>query len=463
MDTIWVPDLTNFEGPKYRALETAIVDAIRVGDLKSGEKLPPVREMGWQLGITPGTVARAYKNLVDTGSLVAGVGRGTFVPESNVPEVDTILMYDMVQYDGAKLLSPRMPDKGQAKLLREGFTHFAENATTEMLLHYPDRELQMPAITAFAQAARNWPIGAFDHDDIVMTHGGQHAVLLILQTILKGANPVIAVDELSYAGFRKAAELCRAKVVGIPSDNEGPDPEALENAYRNHGIQIYCTSADVINPTAKITSVRRRGEIAAIAERYGFHILDDDCYRNGPHMGPSYRQLLPELAWYSTSPSKSTTAGLRIGMVVCPKIWSHAAARAAVFSSFGVSHAISHAYWYLQSHPTLPKILEESRAHLADYQREAVNRLGKFEINWVPNVPFIWLTLPNGWRSGEFCRAAEDKGIGIKSAEEFAQRDAVTPHAVRIAMNGQMSKQAFRKAMDQLAYLLEHPPEQLTV
>ena len=79
MNTIWLPDLTDVTIPKYQAVTAAIRTAVVSGDLKAGEKLPPVREIAYQLGITPGTVARAYTRLVDDGVLAAQVGRGTFV------------------------------------------------------------------------------------------------------------------------------------------------------------------------------------------------------------------------------------------------------------------------------------------------------------------------------------------------------------------------------------------------
>ena len=66
-------------GPKYRALSAALRQGIDEGKLPKGTRLPPVRELAWRLGMTPGTVARAYTALTDEAVLVAEVGRGTFV------------------------------------------------------------------------------------------------------------------------------------------------------------------------------------------------------------------------------------------------------------------------------------------------------------------------------------------------------------------------------------------------
>ncbi len=80
MGTIWQPDQIDGPGPKYKAVVTMIRNGISNGALSAGEKLPPVRELAWKLGVTPGTVARAYTMLTESGTLQAEVGRGTATP-----------------------------------------------------------------------------------------------------------------------------------------------------------------------------------------------------------------------------------------------------------------------------------------------------------------------------------------------------------------------------------------------
>lgn len=60
-------------------LVTQIAGAIRVGTLDPGDRLPTVRQLAADLGLAPGTVAKAYGELEAAG-LVAGHGRrGTVV------------------------------------------------------------------------------------------------------------------------------------------------------------------------------------------------------------------------------------------------------------------------------------------------------------------------------------------------------------------------------------------------
>ena len=469
-DTKWQPDLSNAGRAKYKALAQAIREAIVSRQLMEGEQLPPVRDLAYRVGVTPGTVARAYAVLTDEGRLTAGVGRGTFVAERKQSARsiwDAPVLLDPVRdlSEQVHLLSPKMPDVGQCAVIREGMQHLSDNMSVDNLLRYPSRETDGPARAALMRAMGQAPVGPFGIDDVITAHGGQHAIVMILQTILHGPSPVIAVDELSYGGFRSAAMMSRAQVVGVPWDAEGPDPTALEALIKSRGVQVFCTSAEVNNPTVRTTTHDRRVAIAALAQRYGMHIIDDDCYRliGTPHRGPSYRALLPDLGWYVTSPSKALTAALRIGFAIAPQDWTTNLARTSTFHSFGVARFVTDIYAYVMAHEALPDIAARVRARIAEDVRGAVNTLGGHRLTWSEDVPFLFIELPQGWRSGDFRRAAEQAGVLIKSAEDFALRDGRAHQAVRIAINGQDSHTRFISAMQSLREMLDRPPEQISV
>src|SRR5690348_7461964 len=57
----------------------AMADAINLGELADGEQLPPHRELADQLGVSVGTVSRAYALARERGLISGTVGKGTFV------------------------------------------------------------------------------------------------------------------------------------------------------------------------------------------------------------------------------------------------------------------------------------------------------------------------------------------------------------------------------------------------
>src|SRR5690349_17343299 len=77
--TTWLPDLSRFEGPRYAAIADALAADVRGGRLTPGTRLPTHRDLAWRLGVTVGTVSRAYAEAERRGFIGGEVGRGTFV------------------------------------------------------------------------------------------------------------------------------------------------------------------------------------------------------------------------------------------------------------------------------------------------------------------------------------------------------------------------------------------------
>ena len=75
----WTPSLADRPGPKYLRIADALAEDIYAGRLNVGDKVPPHRDLAWRLGVTVGTVSRAYAEAERRGLLVGEVGRGSFV------------------------------------------------------------------------------------------------------------------------------------------------------------------------------------------------------------------------------------------------------------------------------------------------------------------------------------------------------------------------------------------------
>ncbi len=476
MSTILAKEMLRDSKPKYKAVVAMIRDQIAAGGLSVGDKLPPVRELAWQLQITPGTVARAYTVLTDSGVLHAEVGRGTFVSDPattiekesgelplNLIEIDVVRHKSGGDVNSVNLFSPHLPNGGQVELIRKLMGEIAKDPPSG-IMHYPSRRSAEPAREAMTQWLHGAPIGQIDANDIVLSHGGQNAIVLVFQTILRGRRPVVFVEELAYPGFRRAAELVRADIVPIACDKDGIIPEALAAAAERHPeAQILCTSPEVHSPTCGFTPMERRLALVKVARKADLQILEDDCYRIGRAEGEGYRLLAPERGWYVSSLSKSVTPALRIGCAIGPRGMSAALHRSAEHGFFGLATPMLDLCAALLAHPQLPQIMENSRLGVERYVKVAVNTLGGFDLRWRHDVPFLWLKLPQGWRASAFCLAAEKAGVQIRAAEEFASRDAQSPHAVRMAVNGGVSLRSFEAAMERLRRLLDNPPEEIGV
>ncbi len=465
MGTIWQPELAPGKGPKYKAVATVIRSGIESGTLSVGERLPPVRDLAYRLGITPGTVARAYALMTSDGHLETTVGRGTFVapPRTKPRENDVWLKPSGTrEMDIVNLLSPALPDVGQVAAVRAAMVEIAGNTSLD-LLNYPTRDAGKAARQAVVDWLSEVPLGALSEEDVVLTYGGQNAVTMVLKTVLEGPKPVLLVEDLSYAGFSRSGSLLRAETVGVAMDEQGVIPDALAAAARVTGAQVFCTTPDVQNPTGVRTPIERRLELVKVAEHYKLEILEDDCYRFSRPHAPSYRVLMPENAWHISSISKSLTAALRVGFAVAPKGRAADLRRSAEFGYIGMSIPMIELTRILLSDPASKRMADIARGRIADYVDLAVQHLGGFDLKWDREAPFLWLVLPEGWRAPAFVHEAENRGVQIRSADEFALRDGRAPHAVRISINGNVTLEAFDRAMRRLRALLDNPVDDLNV
>lgn len=65
--------------PPFEQLRAGLIDAVSSGELAAGERLPTVRRLAEDLGVAPGTVARAYRELEASGIIETRGRNGTFV------------------------------------------------------------------------------------------------------------------------------------------------------------------------------------------------------------------------------------------------------------------------------------------------------------------------------------------------------------------------------------------------
>ncbi len=466
MSTIWIPVLSDGEGPKYLALARSLRDAVRTGELPEGSQLPTVRELAWRLAVTPGTVSRAYQIATQEGLLEATVGRGTFVAARNPrlgPTQPLYLERDPGVVSGrVDLRAPQLPEVGQAEALTAALRAQAETVGTAWL-DYTSQTAERPLREAVCGWLSGRVLGPCTQDDIMLTHGGQSGIGLVLACCLRGDRPVVLTEDLAYPGFRYAARLARAEVVGIEMDDEGIRPDVLEAACRRHGPQVLCLTPVAQNPTTARMSPERRAQVVAVARRYDLQIIEDECYSLMDQEEPSLRALAPERVWYVGSLSKSVSAALRFGYVVCPAGMGDAGRMTAQHGFFALSLAVSGLCLNLLRSGAAQSIRSEVQRELGERLQIVVNRLGAFDLAWQTDIPFVWLRLPQGWRASTFARMSEEEGVLVRSADQYAMVGGRAPNAVRLAVVGNIPRQQFESGLASLSQLLGRPPFDMAV
>jgi len=456
MGTIWQPALSDFDGPKYKAVVAALRADISKGVLEAGMKLPPVRDLAWDIGVTPGTIARAYQEGIAEGLLQATVGRGTFVAGEETPMHETDNVYDCVPDKLINLRNTNTTNVGQAEALQRAIIKVGQDKASEYLF-YPEREGRNTIYSHLVKWMEYSNVHA-KAENLVVTNGGQNAIGLATASVLADGVGPIALDALTYPGIRYAVQAQRVDLIGIETDEFGVIPNKLEMAFKRKAFKALFTSSNVLNPTTGEMPLDRRLAIANLARKYDFQVIEDDCWGIGPAKVPSFINICPERAWYLSSFSKSVSAGLRFGYLLCPDDKFSAASRLMQTNSFGVSRLVTDVAMELLTSGDAMDIRRKVMEVVNKRVEYTVNLLGKWDISWRRDVPFIWLRLPRGWRASSFAMACERESIIVRAADEFALNNMPTPHAVRISLNANIPLEAYGAALKTIDRLLSSPP-----
>jgi len=430
--------------------------------MEPGRKLPPVRDLAWQLGITPGTVARAYQMGTDEGLLEATVGRGTFVkgPTRTLPEVPANFVA-MPYKDGyLNLRNGHTVELGQNALIGQ-LTQELVNAHQFNFAQYVRDE----ALGGCREQATEWLKGngvTALSSDLVLTNGAHNSVMVALNAILHGREPAIATTKLTYPGFRQTAHICRGRLLGIESDDEGILPDALELACRSERIQALLISSNVHNPTCVSTSLERRHAIAELAARYDFQIIEDDVYGTLITDKPvGFDHLCPERTWHASSLSKCFAAGLRVGFLQCPKGLGPLGLRVMQGMSLSISQLLTKVVERAFETGAVSEYGDLIAAENTRRVNHARDILKSWDVRSRDGVNYVWVGIPEGWSGSTFMSACEAQKLLVAIADKFTLPGSRAPNAVRLTLSTAEDFDALTSGLLKIDEILSNPPSGL--
>lgn len=452
-DAAWLPRLDGSSGPKYLAIADAIADAVAAGALRAGDRLPPQRALARALSVDLTTVTRAFGEAQRRGLLDGQVGRGSFVrgPDFERPAPSAPTVVDM---------SMNMPPQPEAARLRERIARdtAAVMASADALaqLHYQDSA----GIASHRESAATWLLprfGPLPIDRVLVASGAQSALAAILDVALERGDALCA-PELTYPGLRAAADRGGYRMVPLAMDAEGIQPDAFGDACKAARPKLLYLVPTIDNPTTATMGIERRREIAAIAERHGVAIVEDDPYGALPSspIAP-LATLAPQITWHVASLSKCATPALRIAYVVTPGLPETLRLLAEIRSTSLMASALTSAVaarWAASG--TLDSIVDAIRRENVERQTIARRILGE-RATAHPEGHHLWLTLPAHWRRSEFVGHALHSGLSVVSSDAFAMSDRA-PEAVRVSLGVVPDRERLERALQRLAHLVARKP-----
>ena len=241
-------------------------------------------------------------------------------------------------------------------------------------------------------------------------------------------------------------------------DGDGLRPDAFEDACRLGSAKALYTMPTLHNPVGCVMPEGRRQEIAAIADRYGVPIVEDD----------SYGFLVPDVkpiaafspnVYYLVGTSKSLAASLRIGFVLSPSDMVDRLTAAVSSTTFLASPPMAEvvAQWIFDG--TANRIMEWKRREVAARQEIVRSILGRFDYRSHPMAQHVWLELPDPWCCDDFVSNAKMRGVLVSPAEIFVAGRATPPYAVRITLGSVPDRETLTRGLTALAEILDAPPK----
>ncbi|HEV2594643.1 MAG TPA: PLP-dependent aminotransferase family protein [Sphingomicrobium sp.] len=314
MQDNWTPTLEDGPESLYARLADALERDVETGVLEGGTRLPPQRTLASRLGLSVGTVTKAYLEAERRGLVIGHVGRGTFVAQEAALE------------EGAEagqvvdLSVNVIPHQAAARRFGDSMAALRRRPDAlEAMAYAPPTGTERARI-----AAREWisEVAGLDVDPsrLILTSGAQQAMALAFGLLCKRGDTVLCEDATFY-GMKSLAEHSDLSIHGVAMDEEGVIPDELEGAARKTGARVVYLMPTVHNPTARTMSKNRRTDLVKTIRKLKMWVVEDDnyaLYSSNPKDTPTLASLAPEQVVYLGGVSKSIAPGLRFGYLHCP-------------------------------------------------------------------------------------------------------------------------------------------------
>lgn len=279
--------------PLYLTLAERLAGLAASGSLRPGARLPSVRALSEQQGVSVSTAVQAYRTLEDRGVIEARPKSGFFVrrarnlppvpattrPPARAVAVETNAIADAV-LDAAG--DPAYTSFGAAtasedlyavERVRRAIARSAQRHASSLGVY-----ATAPGIAPLRQAISRRALELccnLDHRNVVVTNGCMEAITLCLRAVTQPGD-VIAIESPTYFGFLRAMQVLGLRAVEIPMQpGIGLSLEALEVALDTQPIKAVVAVPTLSNPMGTIMPVASKKRLAELLEQRGIPLIED--------------------------------------------------------------------------------------------------------------------------------------------------------------------------------------------
>ena len=453
----WAVAIGNSDKPAYLAVADQINDEIQSGTLAANQRLPTLRKLAKALKLNFTTVARGYAEAQRRGLIDSRAGSGTFVRElirtGPVRRSTPAGLVDMTMN-----MPPEPQDRALLQKMRDGIMALAGDPDPYGLMRYQE----FGGSSDEREAGVRWLSGhipGLTSARLLVCPGIQPALLGLCALLAPAVGDAIACEAVTYAGLKGVAAQLGTRLIGLPWDDEGIDPQAFGALCASDLPKALYVNPTLNNPTTSVMSQRRREAVVEIARRYSVPLIEDDPYGDLPVQRPStLASLAPELTFFVSGFAKCLGAGLRVSYVATPNA-RYTARLAATMRATTVMAApmmLRLATRWVHDgtvRAATAAIREESRI------RQQMAREILREAHYVskPEAFHLWLSVPEAWNRNDFSLHLRSHGVPVVVSDSFTV-SGPAPDSVRVCLGGPATREDCRHSLEVIEYATQRLP-----
>ncbi|HMU46319.1 MAG TPA: PLP-dependent aminotransferase family protein [Chitinophagaceae bacterium] len=323
-------------------LEKMIDDDI----LKIGDKLPSVRVLSDEYGISMGTAFQAYYHLEGKGLIESRPKSGYYVRFNHrrFPDLPKMIQPDPLSHDVSvkEMIGSIYSDIATLKDKVINFALAAPDASLlpiakinksvmaalrnnkDSCINYEHTQGNIELRKQISKLAFNWG-GKINPNDIIITGGCLEAMILCIKAVTKPGDTV-AVESPNYFGVLQALESMELKVVEISSGPvTGLDLDSLEKAIKKYSVKACVVVPNFNNPLGGCMPDENKKKLVEIITKNNIPLIEDDIYgelyfgKKRPRTCKYYDTK--GMVMHCSSLSKSLSPGYRVGWTIPGKFF----------------------------------------------------------------------------------------------------------------------------------------------
>ena len=272
-------------------------------------------------------------------------------------------------------------------------------------------------------------------EDILVTTGSQQALDFCGKLFLDQGDAVLC-ESPTYLAAISAFRAYQPRLLGVPTDDDGMIPDALEEMLRTtEKIKFIYVIPDFQNPTGRTWSVSRRRALIALAEKYGVPVVEDNPYGELRFEGeslPAVKSMDTQgLVIYVSTFSKTFCPGMRIGWLAAARpiherfvlIKQGADLHTSSISQREISRFLD-LYDYDANIAKITAVYRKRRDAMIAAIRECFPQ--DVQHTHPQGGLFLWVTLPPHIRSVELLKRCLTHNVAFVPGDAFFPDSAVT-------------------------------------